>query len=67
MKRIFISFIPQPCSLNDLGVAYKQIGGFPGGSDIRIHLQRETWVQSLGWEDLEKEMETHSILMDRGA
>jgi hypothetical protein len=30
--------------------------GFPGGSD------RETWVQSLGWEDpLEKEMATHSL------
>ena len=40
------------------------------------HLPRmqETWVQSLGWEDLlEKEMATHSsilawkILVDRGA
>ena len=35
MKRIFISFTAQPCSLNDLGVAYKQIGGFPGGSDSK--------------------------------
>ena len=25
---------------------------------------QETWVQSLGWEDpLEKEMETHSIIL----
>ena len=35
MKRIFISFTAQPCSLNDLGVAYKQIRGFPGGSDSK--------------------------------
>ena len=24
---------------------------------------RETWVQSLGWEDLEKEMATHSSIL----
>ena len=25
-----------------------------------LHTTWETWVQSLGWEDLEKEMATHS-------
>ena len=30
----------------------------------RIHLpMQETWVRSLGWEDLEKEMATHSIIL----
>ena len=24
---------------------------------------QETWVQSLGWEDLEKEMATHSSIL----
>ena len=36
---------------------------FPGGSDGKasVYNVRETWVQSLGWEDsLEKEMATHS-------
>ena len=35
---------------------------FPGGSDSKhLPTMRETWVQSLGWEDLlEKEMATHS-------
>ena len=34
---------------------------FPGGSDGKASAcNRETWVQSLGWEDLlEKEMATH--------
>ena len=48
---------------------------FPGGSDVKcLPTMRETWVQSLGLEDLlEKEMETHSSIiawrdsMDRGA
>ena len=32
--------------------------GFPGSSD------KETWVQSLGWEDIpEKGMETHSSIL----
>ena len=30
----------------------------------RLSTMRETWVQSLGWEDpLEKEMETHSSIL----
>ena len=35
---------------------------FPGGSDVKhLPTMRETWVQSLGREDLlEKEMATHS-------
>ena len=35
---------------------------FPGGSVVKNLLaQQETWVQSLGWEDLlKKEMATHS-------
>ena len=34
---------------------------FPHGSDGKLSTMRETWVQSLGWEDsLEKEMATHS-------
>ena len=38
------------------------LGGVPGGSTIKpLSTMRETWVQSLGWEDpLEKEMATHS-------
>ena len=38
-----------------------------------LSTMRETWVRSLGWKDLEKEMATHSsvlaweIHMDRGA
>jgi len=46
---------------------------FSGGSDD-LPAMRETWVQSLGWEDpLEERMATHSsiltwrIPMDRGA
>ena len=49
--------------------------GSPGGSERKnLPATRETWVQSLGWEDpLEKEMATRSRLlawripMDRGA
>ena len=53
-----------------MGITSSQLGGkgFPSGS------VRETWVQSLGWEDtLEEEMVTHSsilaweIPLDRGA
>ena len=29
----------------------------------RLPTMRETWVQSLGWEDLEKEMATHSNIL----
>ena len=30
----------------------------------RLHTMQETWVQSLGWEDLlEKEMATHSSIL----
>ena len=46
--------------------------GFPGGSDGKEML--ETWVRSLGWEDLlEEDMAIHCsilawrICMDRGA
>ena len=32
----------------------------------RVPTMRETWVQSLGWEDLlEKEMATHSSILAR--
>ena len=32
----------------------------------RLHAMRETWVQSLGWEDpLEKKMATHSSMLAR--
>ena len=49
--------------------------GSPGGSERKnLPATRETWVQSLGWEDpLEKEMAIRSRLlvwripMDRGA
>ena len=49
--------------------------GFPGGSVVKNPpVMRETWVQSLGWEEpLEKGTATHSsilawgIPMDRGA
>ena len=39
--------------------------GFPGGSVVKNLLaQQETWVQSLGWEDLlKKEMATHSSIL----
>ena len=38
---------------------------FPGGSDVKhLPTMRETWVQSLGWEDpLEEEMATHSSIL----
>ena len=38
---------------------------FPGGSDGQASAyNQETWVQSLGWEDLlEKEMATHSSIL----
>ena len=38
------------------------LGGFPGGSMVKNPpAVKETWVQSLGWEDpLEKGMATHS-------
>ena len=44
--------------------------GFPGGSVIRICLPvqetQETWVQSLGWEDLlEEEMGIQSRIFAR--
>ena len=39
--------------------------GFPGGSDVKnLPAIQETWVQSLGQEDLlEKEMATHSSIL----
>ena len=38
---------------------------FPGGSDSKnLPVMQETWVQSLGWEDLpEKGMATHSSIL----
>ena len=47
---------------------------FLGDSDCKnLPAMQETWVRPLGWEDLEKEMATHSsnhawrTPMDRGA
>jgi len=41
--------------------SYYRSSDCPGGSIKHLHTMRETWVQSLGWEDLlEKEMATHS-------
>ena len=42
-----------------------QTKGFPGGSDDKeLPAVRETWVQSLGWEDpLEKGTATHSSIL----
>ena len=38
--------------------------GFPGGAGKESPAMRETWVQSLGWEDpLEKETATHSSIL----
>ena len=39
--------------------------GFPGGSDGKESpAMRETWVRSLGWEDLlEEDMATHSSIL----
>ena len=39
--------------------------GFPVAQmDFYLPAMRETWVQSLGWEDsLEKEMATHSSIL----
>ena len=39
--------------------------GFPRGSVVKnLPAMRETWVQSMSWEDpLEEEMATHSILL----
>ena len=39
--------------------------GVPGGSAVKnLPAMQETWVPSLGWEDLlEKEMATHSCLL----
>ena len=28
-----------------------------------LPVMQETWIQSLGWEDLEKEMATHSSVL----
>ena len=38
--------------------------GFPGGSAVKNPPPvQETWVSSLGWEDLEKEIATHSSIL----
>ena len=39
---------------------------FPGGSDSKAYSLPTVWqtgAQSLGWEDLEKEMATHSSIL----
>ena len=37
---------------------------FPAGSDGKESACKETWVQSLGWEDrLKEEMATHSSIL----
>ena len=40
--------------------------GFPGGSVVKNpSAKQETWILSLGWEDLlEKEMAIHSSILD---
>ena len=45
--------------------SYTILQGFPGGSEFKASAaMRETWVQSLGREDLlEKEMATHSSVL----
>ena len=45
--------------------SYTILQGFPGGSEVKASAaMRETWVQSLGREDLlEKEMATHSSVL----
>ena len=38
--------------------------GFPGNSDSKESAtMQDNWVQSLGWEDLEKRMATHSSIL----
>ena len=44
------------------------LGGFPGGSAVKnplaVQETKETWVQTLGWEDpLEEGMATHSSVL----
>ena len=43
--------------------------GLPGGSEVKnLPAMRETWVQSLGWEDaLEREWLPTPVFLDRGA
>ena len=43
-----------------------KLGSFPGGSVVKnLPDKQEMRVQSLGWEDpLEKEMATHSSILD---
>ena len=36
---------------------------FPGGLDDKVLPTKSTWVQSLGQEDLEKEMAMHSSIL----
>ena len=45
--------------------SYTHLKGFPGGSDVKnLAVTQETWVQSLGQEDiLEKRMATHSSIL----
>ena len=47
-----------------LGASARPRVGFPGGSDSKsLPAMRETWVRSLGWEDLlEEGITTHSSI-----
>ena len=59
--REFLNFYG-PCGFYLLHLLYPV--GFPGGSDDKESELRETWGQSLGWEDpMEKEMATHSSIL----
>ena len=46
-------------------ISWRGILSFPGGSVVKnLPAMQETWVQSLGWEDLlAKEMATHSSIL----
>ena len=53
----------------DVNMAYSSLDnvqflGFPGQLVENLPVMQETWVQSLGWEDLlEEETATHSSIL----
>ena len=58
-----MSEFPSLLKLSDI-----TLWGFPGGSAVKnpptVQEMRETWVQSLDWEDpLEEKMVTHSSIL----
>ena len=67
--------LPQGSLTSRVRTGFSFLWGFPGGSDGKdLPEMQETWIRSLGQEDLlEKEIPTHSqysclrIPMDRGA